>query len=37
VASIAVAVPESRLTPKLQAALVKSLKSVRKRFSTLSD
>ncbi|HEY4144131.1 IclR family transcriptional regulator [Pinirhizobacter sp.] len=37
VASIAVAVPESRLTPKLQAAMVKSLKGVRKRFSALSD
>jgi IclR family transcriptional regulator, acetate operon repressor len=37
VAAIAVAVPENRLTPKLQASLVKSLSGARKRFKAIAD
>jgi DNA-binding IclR family transcriptional regulator len=37
VAAIAIAVPEIRLTPKLQASLVKSLNGARKRFGAVAD
>ncbi len=37
VAAIAVAVPENRLTPKLQASLVKALTGARKRFEAIAD
>jgi IclR family transcriptional regulator, acetate operon repressor len=37
VAAIAVAVPEFRLTPKLEASLVRSLAGVRERFMAAAD